>query len=370
VLVNNGPAARLAASAGGLVAYRGFGALTVDTISAGGLVALEADSIAAEPGKGAIHAFNDGRVFLRATNGGIGDAANPLAIATSGGVFAQALGSGGNVYLKTPSTSFKLYLDTAGLAAITGPGTGATLELGGANVGGALGWSGFDSAILGFSDPTTTTVSSGDGGVLAVALDGSTSGSTSGGSSLGSAGGRISAGGPITAEGDVYLAGTLAPGGTGGISSMSVSGNLHVLDGAVMEFDFNGTNHDKIAVAGNVLFSSTPGGSTVIANAASPLAGGAYTLISGATSGELPAIKGNVIGASLSFGSLIMNVPGSAIEQVGALIGDQALAQQVMAEIGTNPLTTFNTFLQQEEEKQATDAKGLDNLVDDNQCRR
>jgi len=373
VMTNNAPAARLNASAGGTVAYRGFGALAVDTIAAGGLVALEADSIAAEAGKGNIYAFNDGQVFLRAANGAIGDSANPLAIATSGGVFAQALGAGGNVYLSTPSTSFKLFLDTAGLASITGPGAGGMLGLASANVGGALSWRGFDSAMLGTSDPGTTA-GSGSGGVLSVALDSTSLDSGSGGATLG----RVSAGGPITAEGDVYLLGTLAPGGTGGISSMDVSGNLHVLDGAAMEFDFDGTSHDQINVTGNVVFPSTAGTSTVIANATSQPPGGSYKLITGATSGELPNVTGNVVGASLAFGSLVMNVAappapvsGSTVDQVAALIdGDYALAAQVVAELDTNPLTTFTTLLLQEEEKQASDAKGLDNLVDDNQCRR
>jgi len=362
VLTNNGPTARLAASAGGSVFYRGLGALTVGTIAAGASVALEADSIAAEPGKGpSINAFNDGRVFLRAISGGIGDGTSPMRIASNGGVFAQALGTGGNIYLSTPSTAFKLYLDTAGLASVTGAGAGTTLELGGANVGGALGWSGFDSATLGFS--VTPTTVSGDSRVQGTALD-----STS--TPPGSTGGRISAGGPITAEGDVILAGILAPGGSGGVSTMSVSGNLDILEGAVLEFDFNGASHDKIDVAGNVVFPATPGASTLIANAVSRPPGGSYTLISGATSGELPAVKGNVIGASLSFGSLIIDIPGSAAEQIAALVGDAALAQQIMAETGTNPLVTFTTLLQQEEERQAEDDKGLDNLVDNNQCRR
>ncbi|NPC58753.1 beta strand repeat-containing protein, partial [Caenimonas soli] len=373
-LTNNAPAARLNASAGGTVAYRGFGALTVGTIAAGGSVALEADAIAAEAGKGTVHALNDGQVFVRAANGAIGSGASPLRVATSGGVFAQALGTGGNVHLSTPSTSFKLHLDAAGLASITGPGAGSTLGLASAKVGGALSWSGFDSAVLGTSVPSTTLVSV-DGRVLSVALEGTTSGS-----SLGSSGGGVSAGGPITAEGDVYLAGVLAPGGSGGISSMTVSGNLHVLDGAVMEFDFNGTSHDKIDVAGNVVFPSAPGGSTLIAKATSQPADGSYKLIAGTTSGELPTVTGNVAGASLAYGSLMMNVAtapppapapltGSTTDQVAALIdGNHALAAQVVAE--NNTLTTFTSLLQQEEEKQAADAKGLDNLVDDNQCRR
>jgi filamentous hemagglutinin family protein len=374
VISNNAPAARLNASAGGTVAYRGFGALKVDTIVAGGSVALEADSIAAQAGKGNIHAFNDGHVFLRAANGAIGDSANALRIATSGGVFAQALGAGGNVYLSTPSTAFKLHLETAGLASITGPGAGATLGLFSANVGGALSWRGFDSAMLGTSD-TSTTAGSGSGGMLRVALAGGTSvGSDSGGATFG----KVSAGGPITAEGDVYLAGILAPGGTGGIATMAVSGNLHILDGAAMEFDFDGTSHDQINVTGNVVFPSTAGTSTVLANAKSQPPGGSYKLITGATSGELPSVTGNVVGASLAFGSLVMNVgsppapvSGSTVDQIAALInGDYALAAQVVAELDTNPLTTFTTLLQQEEEKQDADGKGLDNVVDDNQCRR
>jgi hypothetical protein len=42
----------------------------------------------------------------------------------------------------------------------------------------------------------------------------------------------------------------------------------------------------------------------------------------------------------------------------------------VIAELGTNPLTTFVTLLLIEEKKQAGSGYGNDNLVYDNQCKR
>jgi len=50
--------------------------------------------------------------------------------------------------------------------------------------------------------------------------------------------------------------------------------------------------------------------------------------------------------------------------------GDRPLAAQVIAELDTNPLTTFVTLLLKEEKKQAEGATGNDNLVYDNQCKR
>jgi len=61
---------------------------------------------------------------------------------------------------------------------------------------------------------------------------------------------------------------------------------------------------------------------------------------------------------------------GSTLNMIDDLIaGDFGDAVQVQSE-ANNPLVIFTTLLQEEEEKQAEDSKGLDNLVDDNQCRR
>jgi hypothetical protein len=55
---------------------------------------------------------------------------------------------------------------------------------------------------------------------------------------------------------------------------------------------------------------------------------------------------------------------------VQLLDGDLALAQQTVAEMGSNPVTTFVTLLAQEGQRQQSTATGNANVVDDNQCRR
>jgi hypothetical protein len=52
------------------------------------------------------------------------------------------------------------------------------------------------------------------------------------------------------------------------------------------------------------------------------------------------------------------------------LDGDHTLAEQVISEMSSNPLTTFVTLLLTEEQKQAAGAQGAPGVVDDNQCRR
>jgi hypothetical protein len=52
------------------------------------------------------------------------------------------------------------------------------------------------------------------------------------------------------------------------------------------------------------------------------------------------------------------------------LDGDHALAAKLIAELDTNPLTTFVALLLQEEKKQAGSGYGSDNLFYDNQCKR
>ncbi len=341
MLNNFSGATNLKAAAGGSVAYKGFGQLVVNTVSAGspavrgvvpvGAIELEADAIAVATSGGSINAVSDGSVWLRAANGTIGSTASPLDVSTQGGVRAEAMGKSGGVHLTTPSPSFRLQVNTSGAASISGTGAQAMLDLLDADTGGALGWSGFSDA------------------------------------RLGAGGGKVSAGGPITANSNVILAGTLAPGGES-VSSMKVAGDLQVLHGATMKFDFNGNQHDTISVRGDVTLPSGPAGSTVMINAPAQPLDGAYTLISGATYGDLPTVAGNVVGVSLAHGSLIAHIAGSAQSQIAALAGDRA--GQVIAETGTNPLTIFTELLAKEEEKQNAQGKGLDNVVDDNQCRR
>ncbi len=341
MLNNFSGATNLNAAAGGSVVYKGFGQLVVDTVSAGspavrgvvpvGAIELEADAIAAATSGGFINAVSDGSVWLRAANGTIGSTASPLDVSTQGGVQAEAMGKSGGVHLATPSPLFRLQVHTSGAASISGPGAPAMLDLLDAHTGDALGWSGFSDARLGVD------------------------------------GGKVSAGGPITADSNVILAGTLAPGGEG-VSSMKVAGDLQVLHGATMKFDFNGNQHDTISVGGDVTFPSGQAGSTAMINAPAQPLHGAYTLISGATQGDLPTVAGNVVGVSLAYGSLIAHIAGSAQSQIAALAGSQA--GQVIAETGTNPLTIFTELLAKEEEQQNAQGKGLDNVVDDNQCRR
>ena len=51
--------------------------------------------------------------------------------------------------------------------------------------------------------------------------------------------------------------------------------------------------------------------------------------------------------------------------------GNQALAEQLMGEMESSPLTTFANLLLREQQKQANERQlGHDNVVDDNQCRR
>ena len=193
----------LTGSASSMFAYQGAGLVTVQSVFSGsgnagstfgaGAVSIEAPSIQAGPGLN-INAPGDGSVFLNALNGSIGTSAAPLAVDPSGGVWAQAAGTGGNIYLSNPNSSFPFTVNglvASGSAFLQGTASPAgTLDLRNASTGGALDWSGFTGA------------------------------------TLGSGGGTVSAGGAITANGDVNLAGTLIPGGVGSISTMSVTGQL------------------------------------------------------------------------------------------------------------------------------------------------
>lgn len=346
-LVNGSTGATsLIASAAGAVAYKGSGHVVIDSIFGNGpatgssastsAVAVEAVSIAGGTAAVDIDASaNNGSVYLKAGGGDIGAGNAGLGVSTAGGVWAEA--PGGSIYLTTPSKAFKVgSLTAAGAASITDSAGAATLDLLSADVGSNLDWSGFATA------------------------------------TLGSGGGTISAGGVIGAGGDVLLAGILAPGGSGSIGSMNVSGNFNVLDGATMKYDFNGTSHDSIGVTGNVVFPSAPAGSFVIADASVQPTAGSYTLISGATTGDLPSLSGSVSSASLAFGSLALNVappppaptsPLSALDQLKLILGDPSLPPP------EDPVTTFLTLFTQETDQHAG-SPASDSVVDDNQCRR
>jgi len=61
----------------------------------------------------------------------------------------------------------------------------------------------------------------------------------------------------------------------------------------------------------------------------------------------------------------------AVVEQIVALGASPGLAAASIAEMSTSPLVTLTKLLKEEEQKQAADQrKGIDNVVDDNQCRR
>ena len=306
LLINSNTASTsLTGSSAGAFNYRSLGATVTEGITSGSsavgdafgtaAVSVESGSITQGASLAGIDASSlNGSIFLKATNGSIGAATSPLRVTSSGGVWAQAAGAGGNIYLTTPTTSFMVgSLVASGAGALTG--NGGSLDLRSAGMGGALDWNGFAMA------------------------------------TLGSGGGLVSAGGPITANSDVSLAGTLAPGGVGGIGSMAIAGNLDVQAGAVMKFDLSGASHDSINVGGNLAFPLAD--SYVVADASLQPPPASYELISvaGATGGTLPILTGSVMGASLAFGSLKLNVApaptpapaptGSLAERISAFLG-------------------------------------------------
>ena len=100
----------------------------------------------------------------------------------------------------------------------------------------------------------------------------------------------------------VLLAGSLRPGGPGAVGTATISGNLQVNTGGVLEFDFNGpTARDTLSVTGVTTFGV---GTTVVANATSQPPNGTYVLIAGAAGGTLPTLSGTIASASLAFKSL------------------------------------------------------------------
>ena len=55
---------------------------------------------------------------------------------------------------------------------------------------------------------------------------------------------------------------------------------------------------------------------------------------------------------------------------IALLQGDHALAEQLISEMSTTPVTTLAALLLKEEKKQSQDNRGQDNVVYDNQCKR
>jgi filamentous hemagglutinin family protein len=276
----SGPSA-FNASSSGTIAYKAAGAVTLESVSTsatdGGTtfgtaaISIEAASITPTPPppSASPSLMAGGSVYLKANGGDIGSAGAPVGIMAPGGIMVAG---GANVHLSTGTPLTVVHdLITTGNVTLAGP-AGGMLDLRAAHVGGSLGWTNYASA------------------------------------SLGSAGGLVGAVGAITAAGNVYVKGMLAPGGEGGISTMSVSGNLDVQTGATLKFDFDsGGGHDVINVTGNTTFAS-PDGSTTIYAAGSQPPNGPYTLINGTTSGGLPAVSGTLDGVTLAFGSLIAQV--------------------------------------------------------------
>ncbi|WP_374666190.1 beta strand repeat-containing protein [Ramlibacter sp.] len=266
--------------ANGTVSYKGAGALHLAQANAGstatGLtfgtagVSIEAGSIVST-GSGAT---SGGTMYLASTTGGIGAPATPLPVTAPGGMKILAPSAGG-VYLVSTGPSLLVHDITAGSASFSNPGPGAVLDLRNATItGGGLSWA------AGFSSAT-----------------------------LGSGGGTVGATGVISAPTDVVLAGTLAPGGIGGVGSMTVGGNLDVLNGATLHFDFNGASNDSISVTGNTSFPVAPQTSNVVANAIVQPPNANYTLLTGTTTGDTPVLNpGNVVGMTIALGSIVATV--------------------------------------------------------------
>jgi len=216
--------------------------------------------------------------------------------------------------------------------------------------------------------------------------------------------------------GTLYNYGRLQPGDGQVPGTLTINGNLNMAPGSVLAIDVaSAESYDRVHVAGTATFegprsevqaaafvtttttTSEPPAQIQVSYlpGASFAAGSEFNVL---TSNELSILLDPVlVGAPeltiaapatspatslnlLASTALTPPVPvppapapltGSLADQIAQLIdGDHALAAQVIAEFDTNPLTTFTTLLLQEEEKQASDGKGLDNLVDDNQCRR
>ncbi len=102
---------------------------------------------------------------------------------------------------------------------------------------------------------------------------------------------------------DVY--GQLQPGGSGGLGTLTLNGPTTFQSGSVLQVDFHGNSHDTVSAANGVTFVS---GAQVVANATTQPALGSYAILTGTTTGTLPALSGTVSNASLRFGSLYLDV--------------------------------------------------------------
>ncbi|HSW17786.1 MAG TPA: filamentous hemagglutinin N-terminal domain-containing protein [Ramlibacter sp.] len=283
-VVNGNPGeTRLRATAGGAVLYGSPGAVAIDRIvsnssNSGGTattaaVGVQAASISSAAGGSGIRAGGGGSVALQTTAGAIGSAVAPLRISGASGLWAQAQGSGGDVFLATPDAQLTVQaLGATGQARLDAIGApGGVLDLRNAAVAGALEWTGFAASVLG------------------------------------AGGGIVAARGPMTASGNVELAGTLSPGGPVGLSTLTVPGDLLVRPGAILRFEFGGQLHDTIRVGGTTRFPEA-GTSSVVVNAAFRAPPGDYALIEGPVTGGLPLLTSSFTGITLGFGSLMANV--------------------------------------------------------------
>jgi len=194
--------------------------------------------------------------------------------------------------------------------------------------------------------------------------------------------------------GTLNNSGALMPGGPGAVGTLTIEAAIVNLDaGTTVYADVvNTSSFDRLEVTGNVNLAS---GVTVVPDTSAAtglLPGDSFDIIQsslGSVSGALPVVPGFVISlesspvpalrVALASPAPVPAPPAPAAlpplsettaDQIAELIeGDYALATQVVAEISTNPLTTFTELLEKEEDQQASD-RGVDNLVDDNQCRR
>ncbi|NPC59368.1 beta strand repeat-containing protein, partial [Caenimonas soli] len=197
--------------------------------------------------------------------------------------------------------------------------------------------------------------------------------------------------------GTLNNSGTLMPGGPGAVGTLTIEAATVNLDaGTHVYADVVSTSSfDRLNVTGNVNLAS---GVTVVPDISAAiglLPGDSFDIIQsslGSVGGALPVVPGLVVTlesspvpalrvALASPPPLPAPVPpppaalpltsGTTADQIAGLIeGDHALATQVVAEFSTNPLTTFTELVLKEEEPRAGDGRGVDNLVDNNQCRR
>jgi hypothetical protein len=195
--------------------------------------------------------------------------------------------------------------------------------------------------------------------------------------------------------GTLNNSGALVPGGPGAVGTLTIDAATVELDaGTHIYADVVDTvNYDRVYVTGDVNLAI---GVTVVPDttaATGLLPGDSFDILQsslGSVGGTLPVAPGfditfetspaPALRVALASPAPVPAPPAPAAlpplsettaDQIAGLIeGDHALATQVVAEISTNPLTTFTELVEKEEEQQASDGRGVDNLVDNNQCRR